>query len=63
MLLSQFVPPFPSPTMSKVCSLCLHFYSCPANRFLDTYSFPKLSSKVIIWDFPNRITSKTTPKQ
>ena len=30
-LLSQFVPPSPSPAVSKICSLCLHLYPCPAN--------------------------------
>ena len=30
-LLSQFVPPSPSPAVSKICSLCLCLYSCPAN--------------------------------
>ena len=33
-LLSQFAPPSPSPAMSKVCSLCLSIYSCPANRII-----------------------------
>ena len=33
-LLSQFVPPSPSPAVSKVCSLCLCLYSCPENRFI-----------------------------
>ena len=36
MLLSQFVPPSPSPVMSKVCSLCLHLYSYPINRLIIT---------------------------
>ena len=36
MLLSQFVPPSPSLTASRVCSLCLHLYSCPTNRFIST---------------------------
>ena len=30
----QFVQPSPTHTISKVCSLCLHHYSCPANRFI-----------------------------
>ena len=34
MLHSQFIPLSPSPVVSKVCSLCLHLYSCPANRFI-----------------------------
>ena len=34
MLRSQFVALSPSPAVSKVCSLCLHLYSCPANRFI-----------------------------
>ena len=29
-LLSQFVAPSPFPAGSKVCSLCLHLYFCPA---------------------------------
>ena len=33
MRFSQFVPPSPWP---QVCSLCLHLYSCPANRFIGT---------------------------
>ena len=36
MLLCQFVPTSPSPAVSTVCSLCLHVYSCPANRFIST---------------------------
>ena len=35
-LLSPLAPPSPSPAVSTVCSLCLRFYSCPANRFLNT---------------------------
>ena len=34
-LLSQLISPGPSPAVSKFC-LCLHLYSCPANRFLGT---------------------------
>ena len=29
MLLSQFIPPSPSPAVSTVCSLCLHLCSFP----------------------------------
>ena len=36
MLLSQIIPPSPSPVCPKVCSLCLHLYSCPANWFIST---------------------------
>jgi len=36
MLLSQLVPPSPSPPVSTLCSLCLHLYSCPPNRFINT---------------------------
>ena len=35
-LLSPLAPPSPSLAVSTVCSLCLRFYSCPANRFLNT---------------------------
>ena len=34
MLRSYFVPLFPSPAVSTVCSLCLRLCSCPANRFI-----------------------------
>ena len=36
MLLSQYVPPSLSPTVSTVCSLCLHLYWCPTNGFIST---------------------------
>ena len=36
MLLSQFIPPSPSSAGSEASSLCLHFYSCPENRFIST---------------------------
>ena len=36
MLLSQFVPPFPSPPCPQVCSLCLWLHCCPASRFMGT---------------------------
>ena len=36
MLLSQLVPPSPSPAVSTVCSLHLHLYSCPVDRFIST---------------------------
>ena len=39
MLLSQFIPSSPSPAVSTdlfQCSLCLHLYSFPANRFIST---------------------------
>ena len=36
MPLSQFVSLSPSPAVSKVCFLCLHFYSCPASGFIST---------------------------
>ena len=29
LLLSEFMPPSPSPAVSTVCSPCLHLYSCP----------------------------------
>ena len=35
-LLSQFIPPSPFSLCSQACSLCLHLYSCPANRFIST---------------------------
>ena len=35
-LLFQFFHLFPSPTVSQVCSLCLHLHCCPANRFIST---------------------------
>ena len=40
MPLSHFVPAYPSPSpYPQVHSLCLHLYSCPAPRFLKTFSF------------------------
>ena len=36
MLLSQFVPPFPSPPCPQVCSLFLWLHCCPASRFMGT---------------------------
>ena len=36
LLYSQFTPPSPSPMCPQVCSLHLHLYSCPANRFIQT---------------------------
>ena len=35
-LLSQLASPLPFPTVPKVCSLCLHLYYYPANRFINT---------------------------
>ena len=35
-LLSRFMPPFPSPHHPPVCPLCLQLYSCPANSFICT---------------------------
>ena len=35
-LISQVVPPSPSPPRPHVCSLCLRLYSCLANRFICT---------------------------
>ena len=36
-LLSQLVPPFPfSPVSTGHFTLCLHIYSCPANKFIST---------------------------
>ena len=32
----EFVPPSTSPPYPRVHSLCLHLYSCPANRFIST---------------------------
>ena len=34
MLLSQFMPPSPFPTVSTICSLCLCLYCFPVNRFI-----------------------------
>ena len=36
MLLSQFVPPSPSPTVSTSLSLCLSLHCCPENRLIST---------------------------
>ena len=36
-LLSQFAPPSLSPAVSKVCSLCFHLSSCPANQYRSFY--------------------------
>ena len=35
-VLSQFVPPSPSPTVTTSLFLCLHPHCCPANRFIST---------------------------
>ena len=35
-LISQFIPLSPPPLCPHVRSLCLPFYSCPANRFICT---------------------------
>ena len=35
-LLSQFIPPFSAPAVSRVCSRRLPLYSCPAYRFINT---------------------------
>ena len=35
-LFSQFIQPFPSSIVSKVCSLCRCLFSCPAKRFIST---------------------------
>ena len=35
-LISQFIPPSPSPPCPNVCSLHLHLCSCPASRFICT---------------------------
>ena len=35
-LLSQFIPPSPSPPVSTVHSLCLCLYSCPTNIFISS---------------------------
>ena len=42
MQVSQFAPPSISPTVSKVYSLCLYLYSCPANRFISTISLDSI---------------------
>ena len=40
MLLSHFVPVYPSPSpCPQVHSLCLYLYSCPAPRFIRTFFF------------------------
>ena len=43
LLLSQFIPPSLSPMCERVCDLCpqvnplcVHLYSCPANRFISS---------------------------
>ena len=35
-LCSQFFPSSPFPVCPHICSLCLHLYSCPSNRFTNT---------------------------
>ena len=43
MLLSHFVPAYPSPSpCPQVHSLCLRLYSCPVPRFFPTVFFPFL---------------------
>ena len=39
MLFPQFVPLSPPPLCPQVCSLCLHFHCCPANRPIGACSF------------------------
>ena len=64
MLLSQFIPPSPSPLCPQVQALLLHFYSCPANRLIRTYDGILLSHKkeqhwVICSDVDERILCHT----
>ena len=40
MLLSRFIPPSSSPTVSKVCSLCLHLYFLPC-KYVHLYHFSR----------------------
>ena len=54
MLPSQFVPPFPSHTMSKVCSLCLCLYSSPANRFISTIFLDSTTQQSHYWEYPEK---------
>ena len=37
------------PSVSKVCSLCLHLYSYPANRFISTI-FSRFCTYVLIYE-------------
>ena len=48
-LLSQFVPPAPSALCPHVDSLCLHLYSCPADRFFCTIFLDSIYICVNIW--------------
>ena len=54
MVLSQFVPPFPSHTVSNVCSLCLCLYSCPANRFISTIFLDSTTQQSHYWAYPEK---------
>ena len=40
-MVSQFVPPVPTPVCPRVHSLCLLLYSCPASRCIYTVFFPR----------------------
>ena len=33
-IFSQIIPPSPSPTESKICSLCLYLFCCPASMLV-----------------------------
>ena len=48
-LLFQFFHLFPSPTVSQVCSLCLHLHCCPANRFISTIFLVYVYICINIW--------------
>ena len=42
-LISQCIPPSPSPLGPRICSLRWRLYFCPANRFIGTIFLVKLS--------------------
>ena len=53
-LISQFIPPSPSPLWPQVCSLCPCVYSCPAERLISTifpdYIYTYIYIYVLIYD-------------
>ena len=47
MLVSRFIPPSSSPTVSKVCSLCLHLYFLPC-KYVHFYHFSRFHKYALI---------------
>ena len=50
MLLSQFIPLSPFFSVSKIYSLCLCLYSCPAKRFISIIFFFRFHIYALMYD-------------